>query len=143
MAQWQTVRIASRLDAMGEVEAKVLARIRESGLEEQRIFALRLAIEEAVANAVKHGNKMDPDKRVTVRFELNGPEFLIFVEDQGEGFDPAKLPDPLAEENLLRANGRGIFFMKNFMDEVVYNFPADRGTQVKMVKKLPDRDASV
>jgi serine/threonine-protein kinase RsbW len=104
---------------------------------------MSVAIRESVTNAVRHGNKMDPDKRVTVRFELNGPEFLIYVEDQGDGFDPEKLPDPLAEENLLRANGRGIFFMKNFMDEVVYNFPSDRGTQVKMVKKLPTGDNSM
>ena len=104
---------------------------------------MSVAIRESVTNAVRHGNKMDPSKRVTVRFEINGPEFLIYVEDQGGGFDPEKLPDPLAEENLLRANGRGIFFMKSFMDEVVYNFPADRGTQVKMVKKLPERGKSV
>ena len=89
---------------------------------------MSVAIRESVTNAVRHGNKMDPSKRVTVRFELNGLEFLVYVEDQGEGFDSEKLPDPLAEENLLRANGRGIFFMKNFMDEVIYNFPRDRGT---------------
>jgi serine/threonine-protein kinase RsbW len=85
---------------------------------------------------------MDPKKRVIVRFEVNGSEFQIYVEDQGQGFDPGKLPDPLAEENLLRANGRGIFFMKSFMDEIVYNFPPNRGTQVKMVKKLPRPDNS-
>jgi serine/threonine-protein kinase RsbW len=103
---------------------------------------MSVAIRESVTNAVRHGNKMDPAKRVIVRFEVDGSEFQILVEDEGEGFDPGKLPDPLAEENLLRANGRGIFFMKNFMDEVVYNFPPNRGTQVKMVKKLPVRESS-
>ena len=113
------------------------------GFDSDSAHWMSVAIRESVTNAVRHGNKMDPSKRVTVRFEVNGPEFLIYVEDQGEGFDPERLPDPLAEENLLRANGRGIFFMKSFMDEVVYNFPADRGTQVKMVKKLPDGNNSV
>jgi serine/threonine-protein kinase RsbW len=108
------------------------------GFDSDSAHWMSVAIRESVTNAVRHGNKMDPSKRVTVRFEIDGPEFRIYVEDQGEGFDVAALPDPLAEENLLRANGRGIFFMKSFMDDVVYNFPSDRGTQVKMVKKLPN-----
>ena len=97
---------------------------------------MSVAIRESVTNAVRHGNKNDPSKRVIVRFEYNKPDFMVYVEDEGEGFDPAKLPDPLAEENLLRANGRGIFFMKSFMDEVEYNFPNKSGTQVKMVKRV-------
>ena len=97
---------------------------------------MSVAIRESVTNAVRHGNKMDASKRVVVRFEVDGGEFQIYVEDEGEGFDLEKIRDPLAEENLLRANGRGIFFMKNFMDEVVYRFPPNCGTQVKMVKKF-------
>ena len=103
---------------------------------------MSVAIRESVTNAVRHGNKNDPSKRVMVRFEYNEPYFKVFVEDQGEGFDPETLPDPLAEENLLRANGRGIFFMKSFMDEVEYNFPNECGTQVKMVKKVASPKAA-
>ena len=97
---------------------------------------MSVAIRESVTNAVRHGNKNDPSKRVMVRFEYSEPDFKIYVEDEGKGFDPDKLPDPLAEENLLRANGRGIFFMKSFMDEVEYNFLEKSGTQVKMVKRV-------
>lgn len=97
---------------------------------------MSVAIRESVTNAVRHGNKNDPSKRVSVRFEYSEPDFKVYVEDEGKGFDLAKLPDPLAEENLLRANGRGIFFMKSFMDEVEYNFLEKSGTQVKMVKRV-------
>ncbi len=97
---------------------------------------MSVAIRESVTNAIRHGNKMDPSKRVVVRFEHQKARFQVSVEDEGQGFDPSALRDPLAEENLLRANGRGIFFMKSFMDEVTYHFPPERGTQVTMVKKI-------
>ena len=106
------------------------------GFDQDSSHWMSVAIRESVTNAVRHGNMMDITKRVVVCFELHGQEFRIYVEDEGEGFDLDKLGDPLAEENLLRANGRGIFFMKNFMDEVVYRFPPNGGTQVKMVKKV-------
>jgi hypothetical protein len=85
---------------------------------------------------VRHEHKLDPTKRVIVRFEYKAPEFTVSVEDEGEGFNPDKVPDPLAEENLLRASGRGIFFMKNFMDEVSYRFEPNRGTRVTMMKRV-------
>ncbi len=71
-----------------------------------------------------------------VYFDYRRPEFTVVVEDEGEGFNPAAVPDPLAEENLLRASGRGIFFMKNFMDEVTYHFVPKRGTRVTMMKRV-------
>lgn len=98
---------------------------------------ISVALRESVTNAVRHGNKLDSDKRVIVRFEVDESDFTVSVEDEGEGFDPKKIPDPLAEENLLRASGRGIFFMKNFMDEVTYNFQPNGGTRVTMVKRVP------
>ena len=104
---------------------------------------MSVAIRESVTNAVRHGNKLDAGKRVIIRFEVDDEAFSVSVEDEGEGFDPGEIPDPLAEENLLRASGRGIFFMKNFMDEVVYRFPPNRGTQVKMVKRFsPSKPAT-
>ena len=75
-------------------------------------------------------------KRVIVRFEYEASEFSVSVQDEGEGFDPDEIPDPLAEENLLRASGRGIFFMKNFMDEVRYHFEPNQGTRVTMMKRV-------
>jgi serine/threonine-protein kinase RsbW len=97
---------------------------------------MSVAIRESVTNAVRHGNKLDATKRVIIRFEVGEGEFSVSVEDEGQGFDPNQIPDPLAEENLLRASGRGIFFMKNFMDEVTYNFEPNGGTRVTMVKRV-------
>lgn len=102
---------------------------------------MSVAIRESVTNAVRHGNKLDPEKRVVVRFEFEKPEFTVSVEDEGEGFNPDAVPDPLAEENLLRASGRGIFFMKNFMDEVTYHFQPERGTRVTMMKRVNGESA--
>lgn len=102
---------------------------------------MSVAIRESVTNAVRHGNKMDPEKRVVVRFEYEESEFSVSVSDEGEGFDPQEIPDPLAEENLLRASGRGIFFMKNFMDDVHYHFEPQRGTRVTMLKRVGGDDA--
>lgn len=99
---------------------------------------MSVAIRESVTNAVRHGNKLDSSKRVIVYFEYKAPEFTVVVEDEGEGFNPERVPDPLAEENLLRASGRGIFFMKNFMDEVSYRFEPNRGTRVTMMKRVND-----
>ena len=97
---------------------------------------MSVAIRESVTNAVRHGNKLDPTKRVVIRFEYREPDFTVVVEDEGEGFNPEAVPNPLAEENLLRASGRGIFFMKNFMDEVSYHFQPNRGTRVTMMKRV-------
>lgn len=102
---------------------------------------MSVAIRESVTNAVRHGNKLDASKRVVVRFEYQDAEFAVTVEDEGEGFVLEEIPDPLAEENLLRASGRGIFFMKNFMDEVSYQFEPDSGTRVRMVKRVGGQGA--
>jgi serine/threonine-protein kinase RsbW len=106
------------------------------GFEADESHWMSVAIRESVTNAVRHGNKLDASKRVIIRFEVDADTFSVSVEDEGEGFDPGEIPDPLAEENLLRASGRGIFFMKNFMDEVTYDFEPDGGTRVTMVKKV-------
>jgi serine/threonine-protein kinase RsbW len=87
-------------------------------------------------NAMKHGNNMDEQKRVEVSFHLRPKELEMRIHDDGPGFDPSSVPDPLAPENLLKAYGRGIFFMRQFMDEVAYSFPPKGGTVVKMVKRL-------
>ena len=108
----------------------------QAGFDSDAAHWMSVAIRESVTNAVRHGNKLDATKRVTVRFEQQPNEFSVTVQDEGEGFDPSKIPDPLAEENLLRTSGRGIFFMNSFMDEVSYDFGPYRGTRVTMVKKF-------
>lgn len=99
-----------------------------------------IAVREAVANAIKHGNQRDPDKPVAVDIAIDEGQLIVRVEDQGEGFDPAQVADPLAPENRLRPSGRGIFYMKSFMDEIEYSFRPGGGTVVTMRKRLPRLD---
>src|SRR5512146_1356786 len=95
---------------------------RLAGLDEEALHWISVAIRESVINAIKHGNRNDASKRVFVEFASlpasDPQEMVVFVRDQGEGFDPSSLLDPLAPENLLKSSGRGIFFMRNFMDDV-------------------------
>jgi serine/threonine-protein kinase RsbW len=108
-----------------------------AGFDEETCHYMGVAVRESVVNAVKHGNRFDLAKRVSVDFDLAPRELHVEVCDQGEGFDVSAVPDPLAPENLLKASGRGIFFMRQFMDEVRYRFPPRGGTVVHMVKRLP------
>jgi serine/threonine-protein kinase RsbW len=91
---------------------------------------------EAYINAVKHGNRMDESKSVEVEFERNESRFRVWIRDQGQGFDWAHTADPRAENNLDRTSGRGIFFMKNFVDEVSFHKIPGKGTEVLLEKNL-------
>jgi serine/threonine-protein kinase RsbW len=109
-------------------------------LDEDSQHWVGVAVRESVINAIKHGNRGDPFKPVTVEFTLTPPadpcEIVIRVRDRGEGFDPEALPDPLAPENLLKASGRGIFFMRSFMDDVQIYRVNGGGMEVRMVKRF-------
>jgi serine/threonine-protein kinase RsbW len=94
-------------------------------------------VRESVVNAIKHGNKMDETKRVAVVMNLTPEALEVEIQDEGRGFDPTGVGDPLAPENLLKADGRGMFFMRSFMDEVSYSFPPQGGARVRMVKRRP------
>jgi serine/threonine-protein kinase RsbW len=111
-----------------------------AGLDEDTIHWIGVAVRESVINAIKHGNREDYGKLVTVEFTfapLSEPhELVVRVLDQGEGFDPEEVADPLAPENILKSSGRGIFFMRSFMDDVVLRRGDDGGMEVRMVKKL-------
>jgi serine/threonine-protein kinase RsbW len=100
-----------------------------------------VAVRESVINAIKHGNRLDERKRVTVDFQLvpevSPRELVVQVRDEGEGFDASSIANPLAEENLLKSGGRGIFFMRSFMDDVFIARRPQGGMEVRMVKKLP------
>lgn len=95
-----------------------------------------IAVREAVANAVKHGNRHDPGKRVALDFGVENGELVIRVRDEGGGFDLDGVDNPLAPENVLKPSGRGIFYMKRFMDDIDYSFDPDGGTVVTMRKHL-------
>ena len=94
------------------------------------------ALREAVANAIKHGNRQDASKQVEIEVGLSGGELEIRVADEGPGFDPDGVKDPLAPENKFRADGRGIFYMRKFMDDVRYAFRPSGGTIVILRKRL-------
>ena len=111
-----------------------------AGLDEDAIHWIGVAVRESVINAIKHGNREDYGKMVTVEFAMapskDPSELVVRVLDQGEGFDPEEVADPLAPENILKSSGRGIFFMRNFMDDVTLKRAAEGGMEVRMVKKL-------
>jgi serine/threonine-protein kinase RsbW len=135
-AQTVTVDIASRLEMLEMVQT-VLAHLSTlMGFDDDASHYMSVAVRESVVNAMKHGNKSDEAKRVAIDFTIHPDGLEIEVKDEGAGFDPALVPNPVAEENLLKAYGRGIFFMRSFMDEVAYSFPNRGGTVVRMVKKL-------
>lgn len=106
------------------------------GIAEAVAFGIDMAVREAVTNAVIHGNKCDATKVVEVKIK-NSPEvFEISIHDQGSGFNPNDVPDPTKDENILKTSGRGIFFMRNFMDEVDWSMNPGGGTSVRMIKRL-------
>jgi len=111
-----------------------------AGLDEDAIHWIGVAVRESVINAIKHGNREDYGKLVTVEFTFAPPsrpsELVVRVLDEGEGFDPQEVADPLAPENILKSSGRGIFFMRSFMDDVTLRRGAEGGMEVRMVKKL-------
>ncbi|CAN5353776.1 hypothetical protein BH23ACI1_BH23ACI1_19650 [soil metagenome] len=111
-----------------------------AGMDEDTVHWIGVAVRESVINAIKHGNREDYQKLVTVEFTftpLAGPnELVVRVLDQGEGFDPDGVANPLAPENILKSSGRGIFFMRSFMDDVVLRRGDEGGMEVRMVKKL-------
>jgi len=110
------------------------------GLDDDATHWVGVAIRESVINAIKHGNREDENKFVFVDLALapvdTPSELVVSVRDQGAGFDPEALPDPLAPENVLKSSGRGIFFMRSFMDEVELRRAPEGGMEVRMVKKL-------
>jgi serine/threonine-protein kinase RsbW len=129
----QEVVMLSELGAVEKAENLVLGTLTEEGWDPEDLFSIRLALEEAITNAIKHGNKLDASKKVVVRFGTDGTQLVIQVEDEGTGFDPTSVPDPTAEENLERESGRGLLLMRYYMDNLEYN---PRGNCVTMIKTL-------
>ena len=118
---------------------------REVGFDEDSVHWVGVAVRECVINAIKHGNKNDASKRVFVEFETvfndGANELGIRIRDQGQGFDPEALANPLDPENLLKASGRGIFLIRNFMDEVQLQRAPQGGMEVRMTKRVQSTSA--
>ena len=135
VSETREIKLPSRIESVEEAAAKADEFARSRGFGDEFIFAIDLAIRESVANAVKHGNKFDESKEVEVKFENTDDGFEITVRDHGTGFSVEEIPDPTNPENLLKTNGRGILFMRSFMDEVEWSNSPDGGLIVKMLKK--------
>jgi len=113
-----------------------------AGLDDDGSHWVGMAVREGVANAIKHGNHLDTRKRVFTTFDVRNSNLAIHIRDEGEGFDPQQVADPLSPINIMKTSGRGIFYMKTFMDEVDFSFPDGRGTELVMRKNLAGRNGA-
>ena len=130
----KTIAIPSIPSQITYVENALLPVLTDRGYGERALFGIKLALEEAAINAIKHGNQLDDTKKVTVRFTIGEDRATISIGDEGEGFNPADVPDPTAAENLTATSGRGLALINAYMDEVTFN---ERGNEVTMVKYAP------
>jgi serine/threonine-protein kinase RsbW len=108
-----------------------LDELQSRSFDQEDIFAVHLALEEAFVNAVKHGNRMDAAKKVRIDYCVAPDKVDISITDEGEGFDPARVPDPRCGENIYKTSGRGLLLIRSYMDVAEYN---ERGNSLHMVK---------
>ena len=118
-------------DAIAGACKQILSDLQANNFSEEDVFAVRLAVQEAFCNAMKHGNKMDSSKKIKIDYCITPDKVDISLTDEGFGFDPEHVPDPRCGENIYKANGRGVLLMRCYMDTVEYN---DRGNCVHLVR---------
>ncbi len=131
----KTVKFSSELQNIAKAE-EVLDKISKFiKLDEPLYGTILLVLSEAINNAIVHGNKLNPSKKVSLTYKINKNSLEFEIEDEGEGFDPNAVPDPTAPENIEKEAGRGIFIIKNLTDEVEFK---KNGTIIKLKFKLPN-----
>lgn len=130
MIKEKKLNLVSRVDEIARLEPFVDELQKISDFDENKKNDVLLVLNEAVMNAIVHGNQNDPQKRITVQAHLNSQKLIFKVKDEGQGFDPSKLPDPLDPENLLKPGGRGVFLIHQYADEVHYS---EKGNEVEIV----------
>lgn len=128
--------LPSRIEAINDAALAAAQFVERARIESDAAFGIDLALREAVTNAILHGNRQDEAKTVEVSFKSSEHLIEITVRDEGEGFDPSRVPDPTDPQNLLKASGRGMLFMRTFMDEVEWSHHPEGGTLVRMVKRF-------
>ncbi len=133
-AQRKEITIPSLPRELAHAENAILPVLENEGYGERAIFAVKLALEEAAINAIKHGNELDDTKKVIIRFSIDENKAVITVADEGEGFDPSAIPDPTEEDFLMATSGRGVALINAYMDEVRFN---DKGNEITMIKYAP------
>ncbi|HTG91208.1 MAG TPA: ATP-binding protein [Pyrinomonadaceae bacterium] len=127
--------LPSRIETVAKAANAVADFVSRSGISEEAAFGIDMAVREAVTNAVLHGNEQDEQKAVELTLKSSPEAVEISVHDQGQGFNPEEVPDPTESENILKTSGRGIFFMRTFMDEVTWSIRPGGGTTVRMLKR--------
>ncbi len=127
--------LPSRIEAVAEAAEAAAKFVNQLGLGEEIAYGVDMAVREAVTNAVLHGNKQELEKTVEVTLMNSASALEITVRDHGTGFDPGSVPDPTVPQNLMKTNGRGILFMRTFMDEVQWLRHDEGGTVVRMIKR--------
>ena len=130
----QQVKLPSTWQAIQEAGQKLLGEVARQGYDESFVFSIRLALEEGLINAVKHGNGMDSSKHIDLKYSITPERVEIIITDEGCGFCPVGVPDPTCAENLEKTTGRGIMLMRAFMDTVEYS---KRGSELRLVKLSP------
>ena len=123
--------LSSHIDAVVRARVELIPKLRRLGYSQSEMFGTQLALEETVTNSVQHGNRNDPQKRITINFVLSPQELWIEVIDEGAGFDLSTVPDPTTPDRLQVPSGRGIFLVRAFMNEVTYQ---DGGRRVELRK---------
>jgi len=130
------VTICSALDNLDLIQILTDSLTGFMRFDEDSAHWIGMSVRESVTNAIQHGNKLDINKKVDIRFQVQQDRISIYVKDQGSGFSVNDIPSPLDSENLLKPSGRGIFYIRTFMDEVEFRNPAQGGTEVYMMTKM-------
>jgi len=125
------------LESVDLAESVVMRVSEASGFDEEDVHKIGMAVREGVINAYNYGNQQDRNKKIRMTLEFEPERMIVYVLDQGKGFELTEIPDPLAEENLLRTSGRGLLLMRAFMDEFSIHRGPGGGAQLVMAKKLP------
>ena len=129
-----TVHVLSNDPTVGrKIEEEILGKLPELGYDDSDIFAVKLSLDEALINAIRHGNQYDRGKQIKVGYRIDDEQVVIAVADQGAGFNPDMLADPTTETNRWKQGGRGIFLIRAYMDEVSFN---ERGNQIWLIKRM-------
>ena len=140
MEQRVAYTLDSTLDSVNKAEETAESLAQKAGFTEDDRHKIAMSVREAAVNAVLHGNSYDPGKKITVAYEMTSEKMSIVITDQGVGLNEQTLPDPLAEDNILKSSGRGIFLIRSFMDEVHIR-DLHPGTEITLIKHVsaPER----
>lgn len=127
------VKVVTDSRLLKDLSKELIKTLQEKGVTEDILFDIHVSFEEALRNAMVHGNKSDSNKKVTIKTKITEEKIVLCVEDEGAGFDPESIPDPTLGENLMKKDGRGVYLIRHLMDEIKYE---NGGRKIIMVKYI-------